>query len=86
MVFIKLNMANLDQKTILIEQAVEDIIVICKQFQDDSGSSNFEVKTLLNDIASLWDKEKKKIRFSIIIRFTQKVFIVNNTKNLINKN
>ena len=59
MVFIKFYMANLDQNTLLIEQAFEDINEICKKFQDDSGSSNSEVKTLLNEIASLWDDEEK---------------------------
>ena len=59
MVFIKLNMANPDQKTILIEQAFEEIKEICKKFQDDSGSSNSEVKTLLKEISSLWDTEEK---------------------------
>ena len=59
MVFTKFNMANPDQNTILIEQAFDDIKEICKKFQDDSGSSNSEVKTLLEEIASLWDTEKK---------------------------
>ena len=59
MVFIKFNMANPDQKTILIEQAFKDIKEICKKFQDDSGSSNSEVKTLLREIASLWETEEK---------------------------
>ena len=59
MVFIKFNMANPDQNTILIEQAFEDIKEICKKFQDDSGSSNSEVKTLLTEISSLWDTEEK---------------------------
>ena len=59
MVFTKFNMANPDQNTILIEQAFEDIKEICKKFQDDSGSSNSEVKTLLEEIASLWDTEEK---------------------------
>ncbi len=51
-------MANPDQKTILIEQTSKDIIEICQKFQDDSGSSNLEVKTLLRDIARLWDTEE----------------------------
>ena len=59
MAFIRFNMANPDQNTILIEQAFEDIKEICKKFQDDSGSSNSEVKTLLKEIASLWDTEEK---------------------------
>tara|TARA_Y100000994_G_C15488079_1_gene358182 strand:- start:435 stop:617 length:183 start_codon:yes stop_codon:yes gene_type:complete len=52
-------MANPDQNTILIEQAFEDIKEIYKKSQDDSGSSNTEVKNLLNEIASLWDTEEK---------------------------
>ena len=58
MVFTKFNMANPDQNTILIEQAFEDIKEICKKFQDDSGSSNSEVKTLLKNITSLWDSDE----------------------------
>ena len=57
-------MANPDQKTILIEQTSKEIIEICKKFQDDSGSSNSEVKTILREIASLWEtKEKNKFGF-----------------------
>ena len=57
-------MANPDQKTILIEQTSKDIIEICKKFQDDSGSSNSEVKILLREIASLCKiEEKNKSRF-----------------------
>ena len=59
MVFINFNMANPDQNTILIEQAFDDIKEICKKFQNDTGSSNSEVKSLLKEIASLWDAEEK---------------------------
>ena len=59
MVFTRINMANPDQKTILIEQTSKDIIEICKKFQDDSGSSNSEVKILLREIARLWETEEK---------------------------
>ena len=59
MAFTRIYMANPDQKTILIEQTSKDIIEICKKFQDDSGSSNSEVKTLLREIASLWKTEEK---------------------------
>ena len=52
-------MTNPDQKTTLINQASKDIIEICKKFQDDSGVSDFEVKTLLVEIARLWDIEEK---------------------------
>ena len=52
-------MANPDQKTTLINQTSKDIIEICKKFQDDSGSSNSEVKIPLREIASLWKIEEK---------------------------
>ena len=55
----KILMANPNQKTILIEQTSKDIIKICKKFQDDSGSSNSEVITLLRELARLWDTEEK---------------------------
>tara|TARA_A100001388_G_scaffold219267_1_gene169907 strand:+ start:233 stop:409 length:177 start_codon:yes stop_codon:yes gene_type:complete len=50
-------MANPDQRTLLIEQASKDINEICKKFQYDSGSSNAEVKSLLKEIANLWETE-----------------------------
>ena len=59
MEFTKIFMANPDQKTALIEQTSKDIIEICKKFQDDSGSSNSEVKILLREIARLWETEEK---------------------------
>tara|TARA_B100001093_G_scaffold440306_1_gene440744 strand:- start:151 stop:327 length:177 start_codon:yes stop_codon:yes gene_type:complete len=52
-------MANPDQKTILIDQISKDIIEICKKFQDDSGSSNSEVQSLLREIARLWETEEQ---------------------------
>ena len=50
-------MANPDQKTILIEQAYEEIKEICIKFQDNSGASDIEVKTLLRELARVWEKE-----------------------------
>ena len=50
-------MANPDQKTILIEQAYEGIKEICNKFQEDSGASDMEVKTLLRELARVWEKE-----------------------------
>ena len=35
-----------NQKTILLEQAYEEIKEICTKFQNDSGASDIEVKTL----------------------------------------
>ena len=64
-VFTIIYMANPDQKTILIEQKSKDIIEICKKFQNDSGSSDYEVKTLLTEIARLWEiEEKNKFGFT----------------------
>ena len=50
-------MANPDQKTILLEQAYEEIKEICSKFQNDSGASDMEVKTLLREIARVWENE-----------------------------
>ena len=50
-------MANPDQKTILMEEAYEEIKVICTKFQDDSGASDMEVKTLLRELARVWEKD-----------------------------
>ena len=51
-------MANPDQKTVLMEQALKDIKEICEEYQKNSGSSNSEVKSLLKKIASFWDPEE----------------------------
>ena len=58
MEFTRNNMANLDQKT-LIEKTTKNIIEICKKFQDESGVSDLEVKTLLVEISRLWEIEEK---------------------------
>ena len=50
-------MANPNQKTILLDQAYEDIREICIKFQEDSGASDIEIKTLLGELARAWDKE-----------------------------
>ena len=52
-----LKMANPDQKTILLEQAYVEIKEICTKFQEDSGASDMEVKTLLRELARVWEKE-----------------------------
>ena len=49
-------MANLDQKTILLEQTYDEIKVICNKFQDESGATDMEVKTLLKELARVWEK------------------------------
>ena len=52
-------MANPNQKTILIEQASKEIKEICNRFQEDSGSSNSEVKALLREISNLLETEEE---------------------------
>ena len=59
MVSTKIYMANPNQKTILIEQASKDIKEICNRFQEDSGSSNSEVKALLREISNLLETEEE---------------------------
>ena len=50
-------MANPNQKTILLEQAYEDIKEICIKFQEEYGVSDMEIKTLLREMARVWEKE-----------------------------
>ena len=50
-------MANPNQNTILLEQAYEDIKEICIKFQEDSGASDLEIKTLLRELIRVWEKE-----------------------------
>ena len=48
-------MANLDQKRILLEQTYDEIKVICHRFQHESGATDMEVKTLLRELARVWE-------------------------------
>ena len=50
-------MTNKDLKTILLEQAYDEIKVICTRFQDESGATDMEVKTLLRELARVWEKD-----------------------------
>ena len=57
-------MANPDQKTILIDNAFEEIKIICINLQKDTNASNLEVKILLKLIMNEWEeKEEKKTGF-----------------------
>ena len=57
-------MANPDQKTILIDNAFEEIKNICINFQKDNDASNLEVKLLLKLIMNeLEEKEEQKTIF-----------------------
>jgi len=49
-------MANPDQKTILLEKAYEELKSVCSKFQAESGASDMEVKTLLRELARVWEK------------------------------
>tara|TARA_A100000164_G_C21646797_1_gene648423 strand:- start:221 stop:469 length:249 start_codon:yes stop_codon:yes gene_type:complete len=59
-------MANPDQKTILSEKAYEEIKVIYTKFQEDSRSSDIEVKTILRELARFRKKNINGINASNI--------------------
>ena len=50
-------MANPDQKTILLEKAYDQLRAICTMFQDESGATDMEVKTLLRELARVYEKD-----------------------------
>ena len=50
-------MANPDQKPILLELTYDKIKVICAKFQDESGATDMEVKTLLRELTRVWEKD-----------------------------
>ena len=57
-------MANPDQKTILIDNAFEEIKNICINLQKDTDLSNLEVKNLLKLFMQEWEeKEEQKTGF-----------------------
>ena len=57
-------MANPDQKTMLINNAFQEIKSICINLQKDTDASNLEVKTLLNNVLNEWEeKEEQKTGF-----------------------
>ena len=57
-------MANPDQKTILIDNAYEEIKNICIDLQKNTDASNLEVKSILKLIINEWeDKEEQKTGF-----------------------
>ncbi len=50
-------MSNPDQKTILLEQAYDELKAICAKFQDESGATDMEVKTLLRELERVFEKD-----------------------------
>ena len=53
-------MANPDQKTILIDNALEEIKNICINLQKDTDVSNLEVKSLLKLILNEWEEKEEQ--------------------------
>ena len=57
-------MANPDQKTILIDNAYEEIKNICINLQEDTDASNLEVESLLKLVMNEWgEKDEQKNGF-----------------------
>ena len=50
-------MANPNQKTILLNQAYDELKEICTKFQDESGATDMEVKTLLRELIKVYEKD-----------------------------
>ena len=50
-------MANPDQKTMLLEQTYDELKAICSNFQAESGATDMEVKTLLRELARVYEKD-----------------------------
>ena len=50
-------MADLDQKTILLEQAYEELKSICSKFQYESEAKDMEVKTLQRELTRVRGKD-----------------------------
>ena len=53
-------MANPDLKTILIDNAYEEIKNICIKLQKNTCASNSEIKILLKLIMKKWDEKKEQ--------------------------
>ena len=41
----------------MLEQAYEELMAICTKFQDQSGATDMEVKTLLRELARVYEKD-----------------------------
>ena len=44
-----------------LEKTYDELEVICTMFQDESGSTDMEVKTLLKELARVYEKDIKTI-------------------------
>ena len=50
-------MVNPDQKTILLKKTYDELKETCTMFQDESGATDMEVKTLLRELARVYEKD-----------------------------
>ena len=41
----------------MLEQAYDELKTICTKFQDQSGATDMEVKTLLRELARVYEKD-----------------------------
>ena len=74
-------MANPDQKTILIDNAFEEIKNICINLQKDTDASNSELKSLLKLIINEWEEKEEKVYFSKrTLLFKKGIFIIKKKK------
>ena len=53
-------MANPDQKTMLIDNAFEEMKNICINLQKNADASNSEVKSLLKLLISEWEEKREQ--------------------------
>ena len=53
----KIKWAYPDQKIIFLEQAYDEIKVICAKLQIKFEATDLEVKTLLRELARVWEKD-----------------------------
>ena len=53
-------MANPDQKTILFDNAYEEIKNICINLQKDTGASNLEIKNLVEVFINEWEEKQEE--------------------------
>ena len=53
-------MTNPNLKTLLIDNAYEEIKNICINLQKDTGASNLEIKSLLKLIMNGWEENKEQ--------------------------
>ena len=58
-------MANPDQKSIFLEQAYDELKSVFSKFQDESGATDMEVKTLLRDLLGFGKKYWWRLRYRL---------------------